>query len=354
MLWHAMPPEINTSRLMAGAGPAPMLQAAAGWEALAMSLQIQADDLAVSLRALGEAWTGRGSESSLAAALPMVAWLQTASALAQTRAARAAAQAAAYTQALGTTPSLPEIATNHITTAVLTATNFLGINMVPIAFNETDYFVRMWNQAAVAMDVYQAQTAANTIFENLEPMAAILAVGAGQAVDAVSTLTEVASAVSTLVGQLPVSQLASTMSQMQQFAQPLQQLSSATSTSPEGADAEQDALSDVGLLGASPLSNHPLAGGLGPSLGAGLMRAESLPGAGVTPTRTPVLAQLIDKPAQSAMAGSSTTGGLAPMGMAGQGAHGTVRPGLAVPAPYVGDADERHSDYGDDFEDDEW
>ncbi len=30
MFWHAMPPELNTARLMAGAGPAPMLAAAAG------------------------------------------------------------------------------------------------------------------------------------------------------------------------------------------------------------------------------------------------------------------------------------------------------------------------------------
>ena len=34
MFWHGMPPEINTARLMMGAGAAPMLQAAAGWEAL--------------------------------------------------------------------------------------------------------------------------------------------------------------------------------------------------------------------------------------------------------------------------------------------------------------------------------
>ncbi len=46
MFWHAMPPELNTARLMAGAGPAPMLQAAAGWEALAISLETQADELA--------------------------------------------------------------------------------------------------------------------------------------------------------------------------------------------------------------------------------------------------------------------------------------------------------------------
>ena len=52
MLWHAMPPELNTARLMAGAGPAPMLQAAAGWEAMAAALETQATELATSLIAL--------------------------------------------------------------------------------------------------------------------------------------------------------------------------------------------------------------------------------------------------------------------------------------------------------------
>ncbi|BCI86280.1 hypothetical protein NIIDMKKI_14860 [Mycobacterium kansasii] len=124
---------------------------------------------------LREAWTGAGSDKAIAAATPMVGWLAAASAQAKMRATQATAQAAAYTQAMANTPSLPEIAMNHITTAVLTATNFLGINTVPIAVKETDYFVRMWNQAAAAMDVYQAETTVNTRFEKLEPAKAILA-----------------------------------------------------------------------------------------------------------------------------------------------------------------------------------
>jgi PPE-repeat protein len=52
MLWHAMPPELNTARLMAGAGQAPMLQAAAGWEALAAAQEAQAAELAAKLAAL--------------------------------------------------------------------------------------------------------------------------------------------------------------------------------------------------------------------------------------------------------------------------------------------------------------
>ena len=59
MFWHAMPPELNTARLMAGAGEAPMLQAAAGWEALAIFLETQADELAGSLAALTSTWRAR-------------------------------------------------------------------------------------------------------------------------------------------------------------------------------------------------------------------------------------------------------------------------------------------------------
>jgi PPE-repeat protein len=52
MIWHGMPPELNTARLMLGAGPTPMLQAAAGWETFAIELETQADELASSLAAL--------------------------------------------------------------------------------------------------------------------------------------------------------------------------------------------------------------------------------------------------------------------------------------------------------------
>jgi PPE-repeat protein len=124
---------VNTARLQFGAGPAPMLQAAGGWEAFAVALEAQAVELAASLSALSGAWTGLGSETGVAAAMPMVTWLEAMAAQAQVRAARATAQASAYIAAFAATPQLVEIAQNHITNAVLNGTNFLGVNTVPNA-----------------------------------------------------------------------------------------------------------------------------------------------------------------------------------------------------------------------------
>ena len=47
MFWHGMPPELNTARLMAGANRADA-SGRRGWEALAIMLETQADELAAS------------------------------------------------------------------------------------------------------------------------------------------------------------------------------------------------------------------------------------------------------------------------------------------------------------------
>ncbi|MDP7706156.1 MULTISPECIES: PPE family protein [unclassified Mycobacterium] len=364
MFWHAMPPELNTARLMAGAGPAPMLAAAMGWQALAAALDAQAVELTARLNSLGEAWTGGSSDKAISNALPMVTWLQTTSTQAKTRGLQAAAQAAAYTQAMATTPSLPEIAMNHVTTAVLTATNFFGINTIPIAMNEIDYFVRMWTQAAVAMDIYQAETLANTMFDKIEPMASILDPGMSQGMSSTQMLAMPSSLTSSQL-QATAGQVAELSGPMQQLAQPAQQMTSmfsqmgGSSGGPSAGLGEDEA--QLGLVGASPLSNHPLAGGSGASVGAGLLRGEALPGAGGTLARTPLMTGLIDKPVGPAMmpaaaAGESATGGAAPVGAGamGQGASGggSSRPGLAAPAPVSQERDEPEEDLWDD--EDEW
>ena len=403
-----MPPEVNTARLMMGAGPAPMLQAAAGWQALATALTAQATELDVALKSLQQLWTGAASEQAIAAATPMVMWLQTAAGQAEQRAAQATAQAAAYTTALGTTPTLPDIAVNHVTRAVLTATNFFGINTAPIGLKETDYFVRMWNQAAGAMDVYAAETAANTSFAPLTPAEPILAPAVGDVADAAGKLAKTTAdtakngadaAATTLADTLraALTDLASqignadlpTLEQLNQFATqlsgPMQQMSQfgqqsfqqlqqmiqqAGGTGGLGgdptADPQEDPADQIGLLGASPGSTHPLAGGSGPSVGAGLSRADSLPGAGGSPPRTPLLADFLGRSdptaapatpvaATGSAAGSSAMGsGAAPLGAMGAGGQSSsTRSAPAVAQPLGGEDDDQDDDQ-DPSDDDDW
>lgn len=361
MLWQAVPPELNTARLMAGAGPALMLAAATGWEMLAQALDTQAIELTTCLNALHEAWTGGSSDKAIAAAKPMAVWLQTTSTQAKTRALQATIQATSYTQAMATTPLLSEIAANHITTAILTATNFFGINTVPIAFNEMDYFIRMWNQAAQTMDVYQAQTLENMFCNEIEPMTTILNPGTSQNM-ASSPLLKMASKATGVTPDQPqtmVGQAVEMSGPMQQLTQPMQQVTSLFSQ--PGSEIGGDESAQMGLLGTNPLSNHPAAGGSGPSRGVGLLRGESLPGAGGTLARTPLMTGLIERPAAPAMmpaatAGSSTTGSAAPRSVSAAPRDaqpgGFSRPGLLTFTTITQEHDDNHEGWDGDDESD--
>jgi hypothetical protein len=153
-----------------------------------------------------------------------------------------------------------------------------------------------------------------------------------------------------MIGQLPQQ----AMQPMQQLTQPLQQMTQIFSQvgSSFGSDRAQ-----VGLIGANPISSHPLAGGSGASSGAGLVRAASLPGMGGTSTRSPALSTLVGPstapasvaPGAAAGAGGAglapVGGGAGPMGHMGEkGKSGGSRPGLKAPSPLP----------MDDEDDDDW
>ncbi|WP_250662649.1 PPE family protein, partial [Mycobacterium tuberculosis] len=97
MDFGALPPEINSARMYAGAGAGPMMAAGAAWNGLAAELGTTAASYeSVITRLTTESWMGPASMAMVAAAQPYLAWLTYTAEAAAHAGSQAMASAAAY------------------------------------------------------------------------------------------------------------------------------------------------------------------------------------------------------------------------------------------------------------------
>jgi PPE-repeat protein len=154
----ALPPEINSGLMYAGAGSASMMGAASEWNTLAAELNSAAVAYGRVVNTLSsEEWLGQASTSMAQAVTPYVEWMRTTAAAAEHAASQAMSAAAAFETAHATIVPPPVIAANRVNLAQLLSTNVLGQNTAAIAALEAQYG-EMWATDSATMYNYAGRS----------------------------------------------------------------------------------------------------------------------------------------------------------------------------------------------------
>ncbi len=165
----ALPPEVNSAKMYAGAGSGPLLAAAAAWNAMAAEMRSAAMNYESVIRSLvSEGWLGPSSAKMAAAVTPYLEWLNTTAIQAEQAGAQASTAAAAYEAAFAATVPPPVVAANRALLANLVASNVFGQNTGAIAATDAQYG-EMWAADTSAMTSY---TTASRAASQMTPFSA--------------------------------------------------------------------------------------------------------------------------------------------------------------------------------------
>ncbi|KAA1250061.1 PPE family protein, partial [Mycobacterium simiae] len=160
MNFSISPPEIISTRIFSGAGPGPMLAAAAAWDALAGELGAAVTAFSSVTSALVDSsWQGPASAAMANAAGGYLRWLASTGAQAGQAASQARLTAAAFEATLAATVHPGAILANRSQLVTLVTSNLLGFNAPAIAAVEAQY-EQMWAQDVAAMFGYHAGASA--------------------------------------------------------------------------------------------------------------------------------------------------------------------------------------------------
>ncbi|MEC4764715.1 PPE family protein [Mycobacterium sherrisii] len=158
----ALPPEVNSARMYAGAGSTSMTTAASAWRSLAAELNSAAMGYQnVITQLASEEWLGPASAAAVQALTPYVTWMKTTATQAEHTASQLDAATAAFEGAFRGTVPPPLIAQNRALLMQALQTNVLGQNTSVIAQLEAQYG-QMWAQDATTMYSYAAQSSTAT------------------------------------------------------------------------------------------------------------------------------------------------------------------------------------------------